>query len=67
MSEKTNFIWTDEEVTLLLSVVNDFKTQKAAEGSDWRSVKNKYEDLAKKYIERYPKSATSEFPKGMTI
>ena len=32
MSEKSNFVWTDEEVTLLLSVVNDFKTQKAAEG-----------------------------------
>ena len=64
MSEKTNFVWTDEEVTPLLSVVNDFKTQKAAEGLDWRSIKNKYEDLTKQYIERYPKSATSEFPKS---
>ena len=65
MSEKTNFVWTDEEVTLLLSVVNDFKTQKAAEGLDWRSIKNKYEDLTKQYIGRYPKTqATSEFPKS---
>lgn len=64
MSEKNNFVWTDEEVTLLMSVVNDFKTQNAAEGSDWIIIKNKYEELAKKYIERYPKSAISEFPKS---
>ena len=62
--KKTSFVWTDEEVTLLLSVVNDFKTQKAAEGLDWRSIKIKYEDLTEQYIERYPKSATSKFPKS---
>ena len=45
-------------------MVNNFKMQKAAEGSDWRSIKNRYRELAKKFIERYPKSATSEFPKS---
>ena len=45
-------------------MVNNFKMQKTAEGSDWRSIKNRYRELAKKFIERYPKSATSEFPKS---
>jgi hypothetical protein len=33
MAEKF-FMWTDEEVVLLLSVVSDYKSEKAAEGID---------------------------------
>ena len=37
-SDKTkadNFVWTDDEVQLLLEVTNDYKVSKAAENIDW--------------------------------
>ena len=46
--EKKNsidFIWTDEESELLLSIANDLKGAKASEGVDWESVKTKYSDI----------------------
>jgi hypothetical protein len=55
-------MWTDEEVVLLLSVVSDYKSTKAAEGVDWSSVKTKSEDLVAKFKERYPKTTSSHFP-----
>jgi hypothetical protein len=61
MAEK-NFMWTDKEVVLLLSVVSDYKSAKAAEGVDWSSVKTKNEDLVAKFKERYPKTSSSQFP-----
>ena len=42
---RKEFIWTDDEVELLLSVANDYKTKKAAESIDWESVKSKYSDI----------------------
>ena len=67
MSGKTNLIWTEEEVTLLLSVVNDIKTQKAAEGSDWRSIKNKYEDLAKNTLKDIQRVQQASFQKVASV
>ncbi len=55
-------MWTDEEVVLLLSVVRDYKSTKAAEGVDWSSVKTKNEDLVAKFKERYLKTTSSQFP-----
>ena len=54
------FTWTDEETALLLKVAISYKTEKTTEGKDWESVKTRYEDLLKLYIERYPKSNESE-------
>uniref|UniRef100_A0A1X7U5E6 Uncharacterized protein n=1 Tax=Amphimedon queenslandica TaxID=400682 RepID=A0A1X7U5E6_AMPQE len=36
-SSKKEFIWTDDEVKLLLNVANDYKASKAAECIDWES------------------------------
>ena len=40
-----NFVWTDDEVELLLGVIIHFKAEKEAEGYDWESVKTKYESI----------------------
>ena len=42
---KASFVWSDEEVEMLLSCTNDYKSQKAAEGNDWESVRTKYGDI----------------------
>ena len=50
-----NFTWTDEETALLLQVIIDYKSSKAALGLDWESVKSKYEDVCERLQSRYPK------------
>ena len=40
-----NFVWTDDEVQLLLEVTNDYKVSKAAKNIDWESCKSKYTDI----------------------
>ena len=61
MAEK-NFIWTDEEITLLLGIVTDYKAGKAAKGLDWSSIKTKIDDLTNTLHERYPDGPANEFP-----
>ena len=39
------FTWTDEETALLLRVVMEYKIYKMEGGSDWETVKQKYEDI----------------------
>jgi hypothetical protein len=58
------FTWTDEEQSMLLHVTASYKTDKATEGVDWESIRTRYEDLKKLYIERYPTNPenTEEFP-----
>ena len=36
---KKQFIWSDDEVELLLNIANNYKTSKAAKSVDWESVK----------------------------
>ena len=45
-----NFMWSDEEINLLLHVVIDYKAGKAGEGVDWESVRSKYEDVTKRFF-----------------
>ena len=47
-SSKT-FSWTDEETSLLLQVVIDYKASKTATGLDWETVKNRYEDITERF------------------
>ena len=42
MDKTTSFSWNEEEIQLLLEVVLHCKTDKAANGSDWISIKLKY-------------------------
>ena len=45
------FTFTDEE--LLLHVLVGFKTEKEGEGVDWETVKATWDELNKKFIEKY--------------
>ena len=58
-----NFMWSDEEINLLLHVVIDYTAGKAGEGVDWESVRSKYEDVTKMFLEKYPGDDKEKFPR----
>ena len=49
-----NFVWTDEEVELLLHTTVDYKATKAQEGVDWESCQTKYVDIWTEFLRQYP-------------
>ena len=50
------FLWTDNEVELLLRITLDYKTKKAMETIDWKSSVTKYGDILKGLVAEYPAS-----------
>ena len=48
------FVWSDDEVELLLKVTHDYKVKKAAEIVDWESVKSKYSDIWEAFLIELP-------------
>ncbi len=66
VDDEKNFTWIEEEIALLLRVVLEYKTSKAAAGIDWETVKSKYEDIKIAFQNNHPtKEATvnsEEFP-----
>ena len=55
-SDKTkadNFVWTDDEVQLLLEVTNDYKVSKAAKNIDWESTRVKVLVVVDNNLERF--------------
>ena len=48
------FVWTDDEVQLLLKVTLEYKTSKAIENVDWESIQNKYTEILTIFKERLP-------------
>nr|XP_023698025.1 uncharacterized protein LOC111859494 isoform X1 [Paramormyrops kingsleyae] len=48
------FVWTDDEVELLLKITHEYKLSKAAENTDWESCQSKYSDILQRYKEHYP-------------
>lgn len=44
------FVWSDDEVQLLLETAADYKAAKEAECVDWESVKTKYKDIFELFI-----------------
>ena len=56
------FSWTDEETELLLAAALEYKTEKAASGVDWESVRTKHEDIFSKFLEAYPSQKDESFP-----
>jgi hypothetical protein len=52
--QMTDFIWTDDEIQLLLEAVLSYKTTCEYEGICWESVKAKYQKIMEIYVERYP-------------
>lgn len=53
-SKPQPFIWTDDEVELLLKITLEYKTSKAAENTDWESCQSKYGDLLNMFNKQYP-------------
>ena len=67
MPKKTGkeFIWTDDEVKLLLNVTIDYKTKKVAVRVDWESVNSKYSDILQAFLAALPdndEGNTKNFP-----
>ena len=58
-----NLTFTDEE--FLLHVFVGFKTEKEGEGVDWETVKAKWDELNKKFIEKYHKNCQENFRRGV--
>ena len=54
---KKEFIWTDDEAELLLSVVHDYKIKHLVEGTCWESVRTKYTDILELFRKELPESA----------
>ena len=48
------FSWMDDELSLLLKVIIDYKAYQASNGKDWETVKRKYEDIIEMVLEKYP-------------
>ena len=58
--DEENFMWTDDEVKLLLKVVRSYSVQKVYEGLQWESVKSKYEDITKDFVDLYQQADGQE-------
>ena len=57
-----NFVWTDEEVELLLHTTVDYKATKAQEGVDWESCQTKYVDIWTEFLRQYPIPGGTAYP-----
>ena len=44
-----SFSLTEEEITLLLHVIIDYKMRWAADGLGWETIKSKYEEIAERF------------------
>ena len=69
-SQKTNkssgkgktdsFVWSDDEVELLLKVTHEYKVSQARENIDWDTCQTKYSDISELLHEQYPSSEDAE-------
>lgn len=61
------FVWSDDEVELLLKVTMEFKTSNLVANVDWESCASKYRDILKLLVDQYPnpenaKALGKDFP-----
>ncbi|KAM4628576.1 uncharacterized protein ACJ7VT_001052 [Polymixia lowei] len=62
-TRKETFVWTDDEVELLLRVTLDYKSTKLQDHVDWESCHAKYSDIFDAFLAQYPKNPTDkDFP-----
>ena len=54
------YLWSDDEVELLLQVTNDFKISKAIKSVDWELVQSKFSDIFYAYQKQYPTKKEAE-------
>ncbi|XP_050956819.1 uncharacterized protein LOC127157624 [Labeo rohita] len=63
-----SFVWTDDEVELLLRVTLDYKSTKLQENVDWESCHSKYSDITDAFQAQYPRELTNkDFPHDATM
>ena len=53
-SKSDNYVWSDDEVELLLNVVLEYKTARTAENVDWQTCQTKYTDILDLFRAQYP-------------
>ena len=54
------YVWSDDEVELLLQVTNEYKVSKAMKNVDWESCQSKYSDIFYAYQKQYPTKEEAE-------
>ena len=59
-NKNENFVWTDDEVELLLNVVVEYKVKRTAENVDWESCISKYSDILEMFLAQYPSPENAE-------
>ena len=59
-SKSDNFVWSDDEVELLLNVVLEYKTARTAENVDWQTCQTKYTDILDLFRAQYPSKENAE-------
>ncbi|KAI7800514.1 uncharacterized protein LOC130564420 [Triplophysa rosa] len=63
-----SFVWTDDEVELLLRVTLDYKSTKLQDNVDWESCHSKYSDIMDAFQAQYPREPTEkDFPHGANM
>ena len=67
-SKAEPFVWTDDEVDLLLSVVLEYKVSRTSENIDWETCQSKYSDILELFQAQYPSPENAaqlgkEFPR----
>lgn len=65
-AEKLEFSWSDDEIQLLLMSSLDFKAQCEFEGTDWESVRSKYEKIFDIMMKGYPEGEQYQNKRSMT-
>ena len=65
MAADKNFLWTDK-INALLHVVLSYKVGKVGERIDWETVRSKYENITKMFLEKYPDNDKNKLPLGGT-
>ena len=58
-SKESSFVWSDDEVELLLDITIEYRAQKMLSGIDWESVTSKYADIANRFIDVVEEYKTS--------
>lgn len=62
-SRVESFVWTDDEVELLLRVTLEYKSTKLTENVDWETCVSKYSDIMDAFQAQYPREPTEkDFP-----
>lgn len=57
-SRKKDFVWTDDELELLLKVTYKYKVRLVVEGIRWESVKIKYADILTLFQKNFQQAKT---------